>query len=73
MIFSSFNVTFPSSSSSELGSCLLLPSLRNKHRKLGVLLNMNGAPICKPYYQSSTTLHKDHSTWVLIYCPYLYA
>ena len=33
--------------------------------------NFTSLLTCMPYYQSSTTLYKDHSPWVLIYCHYL--
>ena len=52
-IFSRSNMTFPITSSYgkkfELGSCLLLPSLGNKHGKLGRHMNMHKDPTYKPY------------------------
>ena len=51
----------------------LLPSLGKKHGKLVGPAKMQEAPTCKPYYQSSISLYKHHSTWVLIYFPYLVA
>ena len=43
-----------------------------KHVKLGVPFNMEGDPICSPYYQSSATPYKDHNTWVPIYCHFFF-
>jgi hypothetical protein len=70
-------MNFPSSSSSgktvSIGILSPITFFKKETWKMGGPVKMQEAPTCKTYYQSFAALYKDHSTWVLIYCPYLVA
>ena len=74
-IFLGSKMTFSSSSRSGkivwIGILSLITFFSKKYGKLGWLVKIQEASTCKTYYQTYTRFYKDHSTWVLIYCPYL--
>ena len=55
------------------GSCHRLHFLSKKHRRLDVHLKMEVTPICKSYFQSSTTPYTCHNTLMLIYYTYFFS